>query len=246
MGRIFDFFERKLSWHYLNGTWGAGLFRTLADACDATFASSKDAVRQRLLSKCTDEALPYLGQNFNLDWPARFTAQQIRDYIGSPWDHWENAGSAPRLVAELTALGHNPSVISYRSLVDIIGTDPNTTFGGYSSFFYVILRAPFPFPWDVAGRWGPPPVGSGALWGSAPFLWGISGAQVWQLDEVRRTIAKWKPAGSSCRFIEVWLKVDIFGVPTEVRRFPVHEQWELQSNGAAREFYNYSYSQERV
>lgn len=241
MARTFDFFERRLSWHHTVGN-GKSFWQAIGDLFDGILASSKDAVRQRLLTKSTDEALPCIGQNFNLDYPARFTAAQARSYIGSPWTHWENAGSRPRMVAELEALGYkNPGVVTYRDLVDVIGTDPTTTFGAMSSFFYVVLRPPFPFAWTLPGKWG-----DGAKWGEAPYLWGIGGAEVWQLDEVKRVIRKWKPAATSCRFIEIWLSVNIFGVPTRVVHIPVHEDWEYATNGAAREFYNYSYSQERV
>ena len=102
-----------------------------------------------------------------------------------------------------------------------------------------------PNPWDIAGKWGLPPMGDGALWGSAPFRWGTT-AKPEEIDELRRVIAKWKPAATSCRFIELVLRTNIFGIPTHTIRLPVHEPWEQQSNGAYREFYNYSYSQERV
>lgn len=152
-----------------------------------------------------------------------------------------------RLVEEIKWLGYeNVTKLPYRYLVDVVGADPLTTFGGMSSFFYVLIKPPLVFPWIPGAKWGPPPVGSGILWGQqAPVkLWGMQGAEVWQIDEIRRVIAKWKPAASSCRFIEVWLTMDIFGGPLEVRRFPVHEDWERDSGGHARDFYNYSYSQE--
>lgn len=153
-----------------------------------------------------------------------------------------------RLRKEIVALGYSTvRYRSYRHLVDDDGQDPTKVFGGiFTSFFYIEIRPPFPFPWGVGGRWGPLPVGDGAPWGNAPFLWGFGGAETWQFDELRRTIAKWKPAGSSCRFVEIQLHLNIFGIPTEVRRIPVWEDWELDSNGAARDFYNNSFLVERV
>lgn len=241
---LYDFFERKLTWHYLVGN-GESFFRTLGTQADEAYTAVKDAVKQRFLTRCADEAIPYIAQTFNLDYPARYTATQARNYIGDPFLHWEDAGSRARLITEIKALGYvNVEIFTYRDLVDTYGADPVTTFGGYTSFFYVLIRPPFPFAWDVAGKWGPPPVGSGALWGSAPFLWGISGAAPWQFDELRRVIRKWTPAAARCCFIEVWLRVSIFGVPLEIRRFPVRWDWELDGNGAGRDFYNSRYDKE--
>lgn len=156
---------------------------------------------------------------------------------------------AGRLRKEIIELGYGSvEYWTYRRLVDEAGADPLTTFGGISSFFYILLKPPLAFPWVKGSLWGPPPVGSGILWGqqAPPKLWGLDQAFVWHIDELRRVIRKWKPASKSCRFIEVWLAVDLFGNPLEVRRFPVHEQWEFRPDGAAPDFYNNSYSQERV
>lgn len=88
-----DLFQRKLSWHYLNGIWGDGLWGLLADVLDDGLASAKQGVKQRFLEPCLDEALPYLAQTFGLTYPARFNPGTVRAYIGNVWTHWEDAGS---------------------------------------------------------------------------------------------------------------------------------------------------------
>ena len=89
---VFSFFERKLSWHYLTDG-GADLFGVLAAQLDDAYVATKHAVRQRFLNLCLDEALPYIAQNYNLDYPARFTPARARTYIGDPWEHWSDAGT---------------------------------------------------------------------------------------------------------------------------------------------------------
>ena len=61
------------------------------------------------------------------------------------------------------------------------------------------------------------------------------------LAALKRVIQKWKPAASSCRYIEAWLRVDLFGNPLEIVRFPVWEDWELDASGNARDYFNTGY-----
>jgi len=237
--RLYDYFERALSWHYLNGI-GADLWGTLGATGDDAYAAVKESVRQRLVNRCKDEALPWIAQTFHLGYPARLTVAQVRGYLTDPWTHWENAGTRDRLLDELGVLGYlNCQIITYRDLVD--AGSPDTVFGGKESFFYVIIKKPN--PWAPSGKWGLPPLGSGALWGAAPFTWG-STASWSEIEEIRRVIEKWKPATTSCRFIEAWLEVTIFGNPLTVVRWPVHEPWEQAQNGAYRSFYNYAFDRE--
>lgn len=90
--RFIDYFSRKLSWHYL-ALLGEDFFAVLGAALDTTFATVDEAVKQRLLDKAKDEALPFLAQNFNLEYPERFSIAKVRAYLASPWTHWEDAGT---------------------------------------------------------------------------------------------------------------------------------------------------------
>lgn len=224
-----EIFRETLSWHYLAGA-GEQFFQVLGQHYDQLHLAAKEALEARFPLRAHPEALPEIGANYNLDWPERFTTQQVRSYISDPWTIWDNAGSKGRMVEEIQRLGY-PSVgiTTYRDLVDS-GLPPATTFGGISSFFFVTVGKPN--PWDLPGTWG-----GGARWGSAPYTWG-STARVQEIDEIRRVIRKWKPAASSCRFILAVLRVNIFGTPTHWISWPTREPWEVRA------FYNSTYDKE--
>lgn len=203
--------------------------------CDDLVERMKRTIGARLIEKAPDDALESIGSNYALSKPIQMTLQRYRQYLRSPFERWYYSSTNEGLAAEIKSLGYpSVGVITWRMLVDG-GFDPFLTFGGNSSFFYILIRKPN--PWAPAGKWGEPPLGSGALWDAAPFTWG-STATPTEIDEIRRTVQKFKPAGMSCRFIEAWLEVDLFGLPTDIVRWPVHEDWEYESNGGAKSYYN--------
>lgn len=232
---FYDFFQRALSWHYLAGP-GQALWTGIGSMLDDVVTATKVGVRARLPQLALPQALPEIARTFDLDYPVRWAEAVIRAYLTDPWTHYANDGSAPRMLAEIKALGYSTVYIfTYRNLKDIGFPSVFAGVNGqpdYSSFWYLVIAPPH--PWKVARKWGAP----GVKWGAAPFNWG--GTASWaEIEEIRRVIRKWKPAASSCRFIEVWLAVDpMTGVPTNVVRWPVHEDWEQQGNGAYIEFYN--------
>lgn len=87
-----DYFFRKLSWHYVAGI-GEDFFGVLAAELDGALAATREAVRQRLLEKCKDEALPHIAENFNVEYPRRFDAERARLYLARNWERWEEAGT---------------------------------------------------------------------------------------------------------------------------------------------------------
>lgn len=94
--RFLDFFQRKLSWHYVTSL-GESFFDTLAVELDTLIDAAKEGIKQRFLDKCKDDALPHIAENYNLEYPARFDATRARAYLddggGGPWTHWEDAGT---------------------------------------------------------------------------------------------------------------------------------------------------------
>lgn len=227
-----------LSWHYWDAGAGAPLWDGICETADGVAQLAREALRCRFPSVAPPDALPEISFNQNLDPPAhKMTTAALRSYLADPWSKWKQAGTKPRIFEELALLGY-PSceIVSWRNLVD--AGAPPTVFGGFTNFCYLVVKKPN--PWAPAGLWGPPPIGDGALWGAAPFTWG-STAKWSEIEEIRRVLKKWKPAAASFRFIEAWLEVSIFGLPTSVVRWPVHEDWEFDSNGAAADFYNTGY-----
>lgn len=232
---LYDYYREALSWHYLVKS-GEGLWRAISDAQDELVGALRQAAKVGFARLAPADALPEIGRTFNLDFPARIATDLVRDYLADPWEHWRNAGSKGRMVAELNFLGYaNVEVVSYRDLVDTYGK-PDTVFGGFSSFWYLIIKKPN--PWQRSGPWNQ---GNNTRWNQvAAYTWN-STATASEIREIKQTIAKWKPAASSCRFIEVWLEVNLFGAPVKIVRWPIWEPWEIDSNGGAANFYNFGY-----
>lgn len=206
----------------------------------AAFSEKKDELVDRLAGsilarssdRAPDDALEAVGGNFYLSRALHDTAATFRAYLRRPFTRWRKAATPQGMREELAHLGYaSTEIISYRDLVD--GGLPGTVFGGVGSFWF--LRINKPNSWGPPGHWG-----DGSRWGAAPYTWGSS-ATAQEIDEIRRVIAKWKPASTSCRFIEAVLEVDMFGAATKVVRWPVREPWELDARGAAKDYYNTGY-----
>lgn len=227
---LYGYFRDQLPGDYLAGA-GEALWRGLGDPLDVLVLAAKDAVRARLPRLGPVEALPHLAANYDLDYPARLSVAEVRGYLADPWSKWRAAGTRRRLLEEIALLGYpQAQIVAYRDLVD--AGQPPTVFGGISSFWYLVIKKPN--PWQPPGKWGADGTWrGGAKWGSTA---------TWQeIQAIRRVIAKWKPAASSCRFIEAWLQVSLFGLPTRIVRWPVHEDWEQSPGGGYPNFYNTSF-----
>lgn len=221
-----------LSWHYLEEA-GDPLWTSIGEMEDELSAWLRLALRTRFPSVAPGDALAEIAYNQNLEPPvgAMGGDAAVRAYLANPWLKWEKAGTRQRLLEELALLGYSScDIISWSDLV--AAGNPPTVFGGFSSFFYVIIRKPN--PWLPPGKWG-----DGADWGGGS-KWGSTATWA-EIQAIRRVIKKWKPAGSSCRFIEAWLQVSLFGFPVRWTRWPVNEDWERSATGAYPNFYNYSY-----
>jgi len=221
-----------LSWHYLEQA-GAPLWESIGEMADEASAWLRLALRTRFPSVAPSDALAEIAYNQNLEPPvgAMGGDDAVRAYLADPWSKWEKAGTRQRMLDELALLGYpNCEIVTWRDLVD--RGQPPTVFGGFESFFYVIIKKPN--PWTVPGKWG-----DGAKWGGGS-KWGSTATWA-EIQAIRRVIQKWKPAATSCRFIEAWLVVSLFGLPTRWTRWPVNEWWERTPSGAYPNFYNYSY-----
>ena len=217
------------------------------------------SLRARLVEKAPVDALVQIGATCSLARAGADTDDSFRAYLRGPFERWYTAGTEAGLLAELAHLGlTNCQVYSYRRLVGM-GEDPATTFGGISTFFFVYVGKPNPFSVAAAQY------NDGSVqWLTSDSLWGIGGPAS-TMEEIKRVIATWKPADTSCRFLlidldgtgavqaAVWGDNTLWGdfnwgvsiVGTTVT-VPIHEPWEYGAEGAAREFYNYSYNIERT
>lgn len=231
MSEAWSNLTQLLPWHFRAGA-GEPLFRGIAEVVDAAAERLRLAWRCRLVSQAPLDALGLLSDHRNLDYPSAMAAPQIRLRLADPWALWEQAGGRQRLLDELGVFGLAfCEVVSWR---DLLNQGIPAAFGGDSSCWYLIVRQPH--PWKPAALWD-----GGAAWDQQGVTWDLSNFDPIFWGGILRVLAKWGPAAASCRFVEVWLKVDIFGSPTEITRIPIYEDWELDANGDARNYYNTGY-----
>lgn len=215
-----------LSWHYFLDAGGA-LWEGIAVTADGLSDLLRQAVRVRLPARCPADALPEIAANYNLEPPAAaMSTQALRDYLADPWTLWRHAGTRGRILDELALLGLTScTIVSWRNLAD--GGNPGA-FGGDSSCWYLLINQPHPFlagfTWDDGS----------STWDQADEYWDALGPLQTLLQSILRVIAKWKPAASSCRFIELVL-------PGANARIPVREAWEYDAAGGAPDYYNTGY-----
>jgi len=221
-----------LSDHYWERGAGRPYWETVCELVDEAGERLRGAWRSSLPRQAPADALGEIAYSYNLDPMSRALPEAaLREYLSDPWSLWRKAGTRERIVAECSNLGLLVDVVSWRDLAD--AGEPQA-FGGDTSCWY--LRVLGAHPWKPPVRWD-----GGATWDQQGVYWDVSNHDPALLAALRRVIAKWKPAASSCRYIEVWLKLDLFGNPLEIVRFPVWEDWELDANGNARDYYNTGY-----
>ncbi len=233
MGVYEAIFRENLSGHYFEGL-GDLLWQGLGSAYDSLVSAGKFAVRQRFPFFSLPDALPCIAQNQGLDYPARFVGTgKDQLYLLDPWDKYANDATVNRMIVELQFLGYeNVGVVTYRDLVDGMGQNPTTTFGGIASFWYLHIDVPSWF--QDANLWD-----DGHTWDDGSF-WDLENPQLaMYLSEIWKVIDKWKPATTSCRYIEIVLPSG------RVVTIPKWEWWEINysvSPPSAPEFYNETYT----
>lgn len=218
--------QRWLSWHYWASGAGQKLWGALCDEADAVAEQLRAAMRCRLPSVAPADALPEIAWGQNLEPPDVLTLEQTRVYLADPWSKWRVAGTRQRILAECALLGlTSAAIVSWRDLAT--GGNPGA-FGGDSSCWYLQIPQPNPFTpppnWDA----GPPP-----NFEQDGLDWDAEGLGL--IVNLQRIIARWSPAASSCRYIEITLS------DTTVVRVPVRWWWEYDATGSAPNYYNDGY-----
>lgn len=91
-----------------------------------------------------------------------------------------------------------------------------------------------PYIYDRNTIYAGAPSMAGCVWNDDCY-WDITMPYPTALLDISRVIKKWKPATTSCRFIQVRVGDRWFN-------FPIHEDWELDKDGNSKEdFYNKTY-----
>ena len=213
----------------------ASLLSALSAQKDEVVARLSAAVTLRLASLCPDDALGLLGQTLGLERSPLDTNASFRTYLKGAWEAHRLAGTELQLSRELERLWVGAEIFTWRRLSD----NAISGFGGDRSCFFVRI-APgngfvLPWKWDAVG----------ADWDDAGRVWDlgvVSEALRKRLEITRRWIHRWRPAGMTCRYIEVVFTVDGFGQPLKYTRIPVRERWELGADGVAvHSYYNGGY-----
>lgn len=211
------------------GVPGQTLLQGLVGAMDAEAERTRLSVRSTLLELAEDDALGAHGRQSRLERVRGESARSYRDWLRTRFLRYRGGGTAPELVAQLEHLGYpNASVVTWLDLA--LAGNPGA-FGGKSSYFFVRIDPPHPF--RRAARWD-----DGTLWDGGA-LWDIQGSEA-DIEDLRRTIQRWRPASMSCRFIDI-IFTNVFGLPIDTVRIPLWEEWEIGKNGGANDDYNTGY-----
>lgn len=249
----FDELRQRLYVRWANRPRAGAFLRAFSAQRDQLVTRFRDAAKVNFPALCDDTALDAAASSRNLERVPGESSASLRNYLSGTWQIWPTAGTRGRLLAEISRVGcPNSQIWGYRELVK--AGAPPTVFGGFSSFFFVLIKPPHVFL--PRNQWA-----DGSKW-SGGKKWGLNGDRL-VLDNLKRQIKKWKPAGTSCRFLAIdlagdasvplwgninwgqWLWGGISG--TDVITIPTWEDWETDFNGALRrEFYNYSYLKERI
>lgn len=194
----------------------------LGDCLDQLAQRARESAQAALLLLCGDDAVAAHGVNFRLERLKTEDAAAHRKVLAARHDHRRAQGSDEELITQIARLGITASVVSWRDLAD--GGAP-TAFGGDPSCWYLQVTVhPFgdPAAWDGGSAWD-----DGALWDYSDPQ-GLMG-------EVERLIAAWKPAETTCRYIQFTLPSGV------VMRRPVWDRWEIRPDGSAVNYYNDGY-----
>ena len=217
-----------LSDHYWSKGAGRAYWESVAEQADLLAERFREALRVRFPRVAPEDALGELAYARNLD-GGGLTAEQLRTYLRDPWALWRFAGTRKRILEDLALLGLSDcEIVTWRDLAD---QGIPQAFGGDTSCWF--LRIKRPNPWTSAAKWD-----SGVQWDQQGLFWDASNHDPILWAAIRRTVERWKPAASSCRFVEIVLRVDAFGNALEVARAPIHEWWEYDGQGNAPDYYN--------
>ena len=230
------------------------LITTFTQVADTVRDDAGFAVKEAMIEEATTDAYPFHLRNSNIPVvPGESAAGQLYT-LRDRWNIWRRSGTVLGITDGLERLGLSGCTVTTELDLRLAGAA--NAFGGYQGFFFVTI----PYPNAFSG---------GLLWDGGAFLgtrwnnggfWGLRGdAEL--LGAAIAQIQKWKHVCSSCRFIVIALDANFtqarwgqvnwgnffwgdFGGKYIV--IPVHERWEIGTDGSARDFYNYSYSKEQV
>lgn len=218
---------------YLSGKRGTGYLATFANIGDEVGQDALDARDEASPETASPKALAALARNNNDRTFRREPPSLLRAYLLRILSEKQKAGTVDGLNTQFARFGcPNIEIVTELDLrnAGVVGG-----FGGNIGFFFIIVRQPafarpLPSVWDGGGTWD-----DGSLWGTSLTYDDIA--------ELQDIIRRWKPAGTSCRFVlfdddgsTAWGPAGITGSYDQI---PINEAWEhLPPLGIVTPYYN--------
>ncbi len=201
-----------------------------------------DYYAQRILSardewtaeRATRDALLSLARNANDRGFARENTIDIAAYMLRVIEEHRKKGTTDGLEAQFARmLMPNIEIVTELDLRNAGAVNP---FGGNVGFFFILVSGPHPFAATYA-TWD-----GGKVFDDPTATWGMSLSPSDQ-SEIEDVIRRWKPAGTSCRFVvfdddgtTTWGPLGLSG---SYQLLPIWEPWErLPPAGTPVAYYN--------
>lgn len=231
---------------FLTGPRIAAYLRTFCEIADEVAQNVLDA-RSELtietassgaLTTAAATALSAIARSLNDRSYARETVDGLRAYLLQQRQAKKRAGTEDALHEQFARLGC--SAIEIIKELDLRRAGVVGGFGGNIGFFFIIIRQPHPFPAE-ADTWD-----GGGDWDDGSSTWGGSALSYGDQSEIADLLRRWKPSGTSCRFIVLdqdgsttW---GTGGLAGNYQLIPFNEAWEfLPPGGAVVPYYNTDY-----
>lgn len=174
---------------WARGYYGERLTGWIALMSDLISDGATAATQARFDTYAPDDALPYIGDNKQIERYAIDTTATYRARLLRGFSTWEMAGTRAAIVTQFRAAGY-PDAQIYEPK-----DWPSRPVVGYTSQFWVVIP-------DATGVSSAPfAYGSGPTYGDGHFYGGITGLTAAQIAALRALLRKWKRSTTICREI---------------------------------------------
>lgn len=219
---------------YLSGRKITRYLRTFCEILDTVSQDAEDARKELSIVDCSEEALAPHARSRNDRTFTREAVSALRLYLLRILAEKRKAGTPDAIHAQFARFGC--PVVEIVTELDLRNAGVVGGFGGNEGFWFLVIRQPHPFPlfnteWDGGGEWDD----EVSYWGSA-----IGQTEIADMTDI---FQRWKPAGTSCRFVIIdedgtftWGPGGLAG---NYQLIPINESWEhVPPFGAPIHYYN--------
>lgn len=237
MGVLSDYLLREIPRPaFLGGKRITAFLRSIAETGDFYAGRILAARNEWTLENATREALLALSRDWNDRGFDRETTSALLAYLLTVIEQHRKKGTDDGIKAQFARIGcPSVEIVTELTLRDAGAVNP---FGANVGFFFVIVKQPNPFaftyaPWDGGGEWD-----------DGTSRWGWFG-NADDLRDIEDILRRWKPAGSSCRFVifdeDGTAGWNAAGLTGNYAQIPINEPWEIQTSGLISHYYNTSF-----